>query len=340
MSSDNYNLIHSKVKQMNETPQVAQRTAEWYEMRKKMITASEVGSFLGVSPYKSRRMSIREKMSILRDEPQPDRKKSFMTDWGVKYEPIVQNMIAHKYRPNSCYPIQNVLFEYGLIQHPTIHVLGASPDGILYNGRMVEIKCVVSREIMDNEIPAYYYSQIQTQLECCGFDDCDYVECRFTEYANKYEFLKDQYQDKLFLSADQKPKGIIAIYSSQPNEFIDQNNITDNIDDWFKKHSSATKFVYWKCETFSSKIIQRNHEYISKMLFEIENTWEHIMKYHTNIENTCEYEPVYEKYHFENFITENGIIVKNKDHVSVPDITIPNNENVAPTGKCMIKLTQ
>lgn len=66
--------------------------------------------------------------------------------------------------------------------------MGASPDGVINNNRLIEIKCPITRNVekqsAKNKItdicPDYYYEQIQAQLECCDMDICDFFQCKFS----------------------------------------------------------------------------------------------------------------------------------------------------------------
>jgi len=60
--------------------------------------------------------------------------------------------------------------------------LAASPDGIIVEGgerlgRLVEIKCPISREI-GGAIPFGYWCQMQIQMEVTGLDECEYLEVK------------------------------------------------------------------------------------------------------------------------------------------------------------------
>jgi uncharacterized protein (UPF0147 family) len=108
--------------------------------------------------------------------------------------------------------------EFGLVGHPTIDHLGASPDGIIgkykldgkhltkYVGRMLEIKCPLVRkikmdgEIKDNICPIYYWAQVQLQLQCCLLDECDFWQCELLEYNNREDFISDTDPDEPFRS--------------------------------------------------------------------------------------------------------------------------------------------
>ncbi|PNH02587.1 Lon protease [Tetrabaena socialis] len=72
------------------------------------------------------------------------------------------------------------IHEFGLLKHPTVAHIGASPDGISELGVMLEIKCPYRRQIT-GEVPVQYYYQIQGQLEVCGLQECDYLELKLEE---------------------------------------------------------------------------------------------------------------------------------------------------------------
>ena len=162
----------------------AQRSKEWFEMRDKMITASDGGTIVGVNPYEKNYNFISKKVHG----------KPFETSMacyhGKKMEQVAT--MIYEYRMNV------KVMEFGLCQHPTYNFLGASPDGIVSNyklktkndkewdelfeelkliknnedkikflnsncyktkyvGRMLEIKCPTGRKIiMDENAPEVY----------------------------------------------------------------------------------------------------------------------------------------------------------------------------------------
>jgi len=108
--------------------------------------------------------------------------------------------------------------EFGLIlyQNDTsdlehINFMGASPDGIStcitldgnpnpLVGRMLEIKCPLKRKIetigqIDGGIcPHYYWVQVQIQLACCKYEECDFWQCDIKEYTDD-DWLLDNTED-------------------------------------------------------------------------------------------------------------------------------------------------
>lgn len=198
---DEYQNIVEHVKYIANLPQPEQRTKEWFDMRKNMITASCAAQAIGENPYPNQKPDnlILDKLGL--SPPYQDNK---FVHHGKKYEPIATFIYEN---------IFNIkVDEYGLVPHiskPIIPYIGASPDGIastysLENefsnmvGRMLEIKCPLSRKIktkgkIDGEIcPHYYYCQVQQQLECCDLEYCDFWQCNLKEFFSKEELLNDE----------------------------------------------------------------------------------------------------------------------------------------------------
>ncbi len=69
--------------------------------------------------------------------------------------------------------------EVGFIDHPTIANSGASPDGLVGDHGLVEIKCPNTATQIDTllgePIPGKYVTQMQYQMACTGRQFCDWV---------------------------------------------------------------------------------------------------------------------------------------------------------------------
>ena len=67
----------------------------------------------------------------------------------------------------------------GFINHPSIDNSGASPDGLVDDEGMVEIKCPESKTMIEtllsDKVPDKYFKQMQWQMACTGRQWCDYV---------------------------------------------------------------------------------------------------------------------------------------------------------------------
>ena len=198
---DEYKKLVDHVEFIANIPQPEQRTKEWFDMRKNMITASCAAQAIGENPYSNQTPDdlILDKLNL-----GPAFLDNKFVHHGKKYEEIATKIYE------NIYDIK--VEEYGLVPHiakPPVPFIGASPDGIgsrytLSNkfspmiGRMLEIKCPFSRKIntkgnVDGEIcPHYYYCQVQQQLECCDLEYCDFWQCTLDEYFCKEDMLKDE----------------------------------------------------------------------------------------------------------------------------------------------------
>ena len=179
--------IQEKIKKLEATYQPDQRTAEWYEYRHNMITASNIWKvFASESQYNS---LIYEKCIPFENKTGSGYVNTESAlHWGVKYEPV--SVMMYELFNNT------KIGDFGCIQHPVYKCIGASPDGIVVDpssdrfGNMVEIKNIVNREITG--IPKEeYWIQMQLQLETCDLDSCDFIETRFREYENEWMFYNN-----------------------------------------------------------------------------------------------------------------------------------------------------
>ena len=121
-----------------------------------MITASDMAAVIGKCKYNKPIKVIRKKCGI--DDKFTGNK---FTEWGIKYEEIATKIYEIDYNTK--------VIEFGLIQHPQLSFIGASPDGITQDGIMLEIKCPYSR-VINGKPSKKYYSQIQGQLESLHMD--------------------------------------------------------------------------------------------------------------------------------------------------------------------------
>ena len=188
---------------LNSIKYPTQRSPEWFAQRDGKITASDAGVVIGENkyeqPYKMIVKKVRETFQ-----------NNEATYHGKKYEDIAK--LIYEYRMNV------IVHEFGMVEHPVISCLGASPDGIVtpYKndgihsteliGRMLEIKVPFMRKILKTgelkgEIcPIYYWDQVQLQLECCDLDECDFWQCTLCEYSNWDMFVEDTCKTEPFRS--------------------------------------------------------------------------------------------------------------------------------------------
>ena len=151
-----------------------QRTDEWYKARLGKVTASRVADVLaktktGVSASRANYLT---ELVVERLTGSPT--ETFMNDamqWGTDTEP--QARMAYE-------AYKNVLVdEEGFIDHPTIANFGCSPDGLVGEEGLIEIKCPNSKTAVETLIagkaPSKYIPQMQTQMSVTCRKWCDFV---------------------------------------------------------------------------------------------------------------------------------------------------------------------
>lgn len=182
----------------------AQRSSGWFALRKRLISASDGGCVIDVNHYE------RPYKFILKKVLEPPFQSNESCYHGKKFERIAT--MIYEYRMNVR------VEEFGVVEHPTINFLGASPDGIVgpykadgisktkYVGRMLEIKCPNRRKIQTSGAikgficPEYYWVQVQLQLECCNLNECDFLQCDLQEYDDRDDFIEDTDPNEPFRS--------------------------------------------------------------------------------------------------------------------------------------------
>jgi putative phage-type endonuclease len=122
-------FVHPRVKQLLEKREdIPQQTNMWIEVRMTMLTASDVAAVLGKNPYDSRIQLLRKKVG------QENRfTGNACTRYGQANEDLAGRRYAEVYNKKT--------YTYGLMRHRDHPWLGASPDLITADGRIVEIKC-------------------------------------------------------------------------------------------------------------------------------------------------------------------------------------------------------
>lgn len=307
-----------------------QRSPGWYEQRKTRMTASPVASILRLTQFE---IDLRDNGDV---DMEFDRKPGHVmpafdtynalmrkkcgvgevfkgnatTEWGVTYEPVI----------TALYEVINgtQVHEFGMIPHPTLDWLGASPDGITSQGRMLEIKCPPRRIPKTNSrgeaMPKIqYWVQMQIQMECCGFDTCDFVDVQIEEYGSRWEYLSDRYgsvEDGTFVynrTHSGQAKGLVIQKTTYDHEgeehfeyfyppvlaFASQAEEDAWIEGWIHSQMDVStdclvsmlheltryKVRYWRVENFLTKTIEKNEDWLAERLPEIHEFWKKVLQY-------------------------------------------------------------
>ncbi len=265
------NKINEKVIKLLEIPQPEQHSPEWFNLRKTCFTASSDVSIITQESYKHTKQQninndLMNDILILKKNGIEIEKFSGneMTRWGNKYE----NIACKIYEDLT----KEQIIEFGLLIHSKYPFIGASPDGISTSGTMLEIKCPTKRQIT-GIVPLYYWVQIQTQLQVCNLDKCDFIECNFEEVSKEIAKEFNGY------------KGII--YSGQ--DYIYPNNISIDlkyqkkyIKNKIGKTYNKKNLSYWILKKHSLVSVYRDDEWFNKHIKTIENTWNKVQYFKKN----------------------------------------------------------
>lgn len=271
-----------QVEKLKNTVQYEQRTPIWYKIRKNLITATNVAGIIGSSKYDKRSDLLKKKLGMGKAFV-----SNFATEHGKCYEDVAIQMYERR---------KNVkIHEFGLLKHEKINFLGASPDGITDDGIMVEIKCPVSREINGNVYDlktTCYFIQMQTQLEVCDLNICDFLECKLIDYEDKDHFMEDS-GDSLF-GSNGLEKGVVGCMTEKLTDektyFIPPFELTLNekleaISDFHKKNKKTHNIQdnkYWNLKLYSVVRVKRDKEFFRKILPALEDFWSEVLELRNN----------------------------------------------------------
>lgn len=158
-----------------------QRTPEWYEARRGLVTASRAADVLAVlkkGGEAAPRYNYRIELAIeILTKKTTDRFAAYggrlpkAMDWGVEQEPLARAAYEMKY---------GVLVETcGFFVHPTVPRFGASPDGLVGSDGIIQIKCPNTNNhlewMLEGVIPTAHGAQMLGDLACSGRAWCDFV---------------------------------------------------------------------------------------------------------------------------------------------------------------------
>jgi putative phage-type endonuclease len=151
-----------------------QGTEGWHNARLGKVTASRINDVLswtkkGESVTRARYREELAKQRISGIATQIP--VNHHMERGITLEPVA--------RRNYELLTNTLVTEVGFYNHPTIAMSGASPDGVVGDDGIIEIKCPNEPNhlatIVNGEAPTRYFGQIQWQLACTQRLWCDFV---------------------------------------------------------------------------------------------------------------------------------------------------------------------
>lgn len=188
---------------------IEQGTPEWFAQRLGKVTASRIADIIaktktGVSASRANYLAqlVAERLT----GQAADTFKSGAMKHGTETEPLAR--MAYEAETG------NLVTEVAMIQHPKIEMSGASPDGLVDEDGLVEIKCPNTathiNTLIGGKVPSQYISQMQWQMACTGRKWCDFVSFDPRMPTNM----------QLFIQRVERDESLIKEYESEIVQFL------------------------------------------------------------------------------------------------------------------------
>lgn len=155
---------------------IEQRTEQWFAARCGSLGASQIADAISKSKdgkaFGSTSANLRAKLVVERlTGIQEDSFKTAAIQHGIDSEEAAR--LAYEAHTGA------FVTEVGLYKHPAIEGTHASPDGLVGDDGLIEIKCPNSATHIDTlkteKVPTKYLYQMQWQMRCTDRQWCDYV---------------------------------------------------------------------------------------------------------------------------------------------------------------------
>lgn len=152
-----------------------QRTAEWFAARIGKATGSRIADVVkrqkNGKPYAAYEDYLGE---IVCERLTGEMNEHFIS-------PAMQRGTDLEPEARTRYEVETgfLVVETGFCQHPEIEMSGGSPDGLVDEDGIIEIKCPNTinhiKNLQRNAPDPRYWEQMQWNMECTGRDWCDFV---------------------------------------------------------------------------------------------------------------------------------------------------------------------
>jgi putative phage-type endonuclease len=151
-----------------------QGTEEWFTIRIGKVTASRVADVIAKTKtgYSATRDNY---MAQLVCERLTGQKGESFSNAAMQHGTDTEPLARAAYEA-----FQDILVdEVGFVPHPSIIMAGASPDGLVGDDGLLEIKCPNTathiETLLSQSVPGKYNTQMQFQMACTGRKWCDFV---------------------------------------------------------------------------------------------------------------------------------------------------------------------
>lgn len=153
-----------------------QGSSEWFAARLGKVTASRISDVVAKTAKGAWGATRANYMGELVVERLTGERGNTFTNqamqWGTDREPDAR--AAYEFRYDAS------VVETGFVDHPTLAMAGASPDGLVGDYGLIEIKCPFNTKahidtLLRQEPPSEYLDQMQWQIACTDRQWVDFV---------------------------------------------------------------------------------------------------------------------------------------------------------------------
>jgi putative phage-type endonuclease len=203
-----------------------QGSTEWLAARVGKVTASRVADVIATTKtgYGASRANYMADLIAERLTGQPaERYTNAAMAHGTATEPEARDLYA--------FMVDAEVEQVGLVEHPIVADSGASPDGLVGDDGLVEIKCPNTathiETLLGQTVPAKYVTQMQWQMACTGRQWCDFASydprlpesmrifIQRVERDEEYIAWLETEVTKFLTELDEKVAALRAIYEPQ-----------------------------------------------------------------------------------------------------------------------------
>jgi putative phage-type endonuclease len=154
--------------------EIEQGSDNWFAARLGKATASRIADIVARTKTGASASRANYAAQLVCERLTNGREAGFSSaamQWGTDHEPDAR--AAYSFRMDID------VEEVGFVDHPTISFSGASPDGLVGEEGLLEIKCPNTAThidtLLNGTIPGKYVDQMQWQMACTGRQWCDFA---------------------------------------------------------------------------------------------------------------------------------------------------------------------
>ena len=198
--------------------EIIQRTEEWYSVRIGRVTASRVADIMAKTksgPSASRKNYMAELVCERLTGTKADSFTSSAMQWGIDNEAAARQA----YEAQMFADVAQI----GFVDHPSIKMAGCSPDGLVGDDGLIEIKCPNTathiETLISGEADKKYFAQMQMQMSCTGRAWCDFVSYDPRLPVDLMLFIKRVPRDDAFIA---EMEAEITAFLSELDETVEK----------------------------------------------------------------------------------------------------------------------